>query len=110
MKAPCFSRNIGPISSSGQCKLGHARIAVFGLGGVGGIAAELLVRAGIGRLMAVDYDRFEPANLNRQLLATRATIGKRKTSVFAAHAKAINPKIEIKKISKKLGYGSLART
>lgn len=108
MDARCFSRNVGPITSSQQHRLGQARVAVFGLGGVGGICAELIVRAGIGRLMVVDFDCFEPTNFNRQLLATRKTIGKSKTSVFAARARTINPKMEIRKINKKLEYASLA--
>jgi molybdopterin/thiamine biosynthesis adenylyltransferase len=56
----------------------------------------------------VDFDCFEPTNLNRQLLAASKTIGKSKTSVFAAHAKTINPKIKIRKINKKLEYASFA--
>ncbi len=105
-KAACFSRNAGAITPAQQRKLAHAHIAVFGLGGVGGITAELLVRAGAGGIMVADFDKFEHSNFNRQIHATQKTIGKSKASVFAAHAKAINQKIEIKKINKKLEYAS----
>lgn len=101
-----FCRQQGLIGKK-QRIIRRSRVAVFGLGGVGGLAAELLVRAGTGHLLVVDFDKFEPTNFNRQLLATSKTIGKSKTSVFTAHAKTINPKIEIKKINKKLEYASL---
>ena len=108
MNPRLYCRQAGLVPAGQQLALGRARIAVFGLGGVGGIAAELLVRAGVGGLLVVDFDKFEPTNFNRQLLATRKTAGKSKTAVFAAHAKTINPKMELKKIGKKLEYASLA--
>ncbi|MCL6089287.1 MAG: ThiF family adenylyltransferase [Candidatus Marsarchaeota archaeon] len=107
-KEACFSRNRGAIAPKQQLALSHSRIAVFGLGGVGGLAAELLARAGVGYLMAADFDEFEPTNLNRQIHAQKETIGKKKADVFEKKAKAINGKIGIKKISKKLEYASLA--
>ncbi len=104
----CFKRNSGTINTSQQHKLKDARITVFGLGGVGGIAAELLVRAGIGHLMIIDFDRFEPSNLNRQIHAQKKTIGKKKVDVFAEKMMEINPKIKINKSDKKIEFGSLA--
>ena len=60
-------------------KLKHARVAVFGIGGVGGHAAEALVRSGIGAIDLIDHDTVSESNLNRQLLALRSTIGMLKT-------------------------------
>ncbi len=68
-----------------------ARVAVFGLGGVGGYAVEALARSGIGTLDLIDPDRIEETNLNRQLLATRQTIGQYKVDVAAERIHAINP-------------------
>lgn len=105
--AACFARNMGTITEAQQRKLQKARIAVFGLGGVGGIAAELLVRAGVGHLMVIDFDKFEITNFNRQIHAQKETMGRKKADVFEKKAKSINPKIEIKKISKKLEYKTM---
>lgn len=109
MSAPsCFARQLGLITARQQLRLSQARVAIFGLGGVGGLCAELVARAGVGDLMVVDFDRFERTNFNRQIQATRRTLGKKKADVFAAHALAVNPKIKIKRISRKLGYASLS--
>ncbi|VVB56936.1 ThiF family protein [uncultured archaeon] len=103
----CFSRNLGAITPGQQLLLSRARVALFGLGGVGGLAAELAVRAGTGHLLVADFDKFEPSNFNRQIHAEKKTEGKRKVEVLAGRAKSINPKIKIKKIGKKLEYASL---
>lgn len=76
-------------------KIRLARVAVFGLGGVGSYAAEALVRAGVERLLFVDGDVVEETNLNRQLIATRDTIGLPKAEVAKARALSINPRCEI---------------
>ena len=60
-------------------QLKNARVAVLGLGGVGGAAAEALCRAGIGHMLLIDHDKIDPTNLNRQILATQQTIGMDKT-------------------------------
>ncbi len=72
-------------------KLSGARVAVFGLGGVGGYAAEALARSGIGVLDLIDGDRIELTNLNRQIYATWKTLGAYKADVAAARTKDINP-------------------
>ena len=64
---------------------------MFGVGGVGSFAAEALVRSGVGRLILVDYDRICVTNVNRQLHAVKATLGKRKADVMAERLRAINP-------------------
>ena len=72
-------------------KLHHARVAVFGLGGVGGNAFEALLRAGVGTIDVIDSDSFKLTNINRQLLATHESIGKLKVDVAEERAKLINP-------------------
>lgn len=76
-------------------KLKNAKVALLGLGGVGGACAEALCRAGIGSLMLVDNDKVEITNLNRQTAATRETIGQEKCRVMGARLKAINPEISL---------------
>lgn len=76
-------------------KLGRARVAVFGLGGVGGYAVEALARAGIGALDLIDSDRISLTNLNRQILATHKTIGRPKVEVAAERVASINPNCQV---------------
>ena len=76
-------------------KLASSRVLVFGLGGVGGSCAEALVRAGVGRITAVDGDVFAASNINRQLLALRSTVGRLKAEVFRERARDISPETEI---------------
>ena len=72
-------------------KLRRCRVAVFGLGGVGGHAAEALARSGIGALDLIDNDRVTESNLNRQLFALRSTIGRYKTDAAAERIRDIDP-------------------
>jgi len=72
-------------------KLRHSRVAVFGVGGVGGYAVEALVRSGIGTLDLIDHDRVSLTNLNRQLLATHTTLGRLKVELAAERARDIHP-------------------
>lgn len=75
-------------------KIHSKNIIIFGLGGVGGYAAEALVRAGIKTLTLVDHSRVEASDLNRQLVALQSTLGKNKTEVMAARILDINPEAE----------------
>ena len=70
--------------------LGHKKITIVGLGGVGGTCAEALARSGIGRLHLIDFDTVSPSNLNRQLLATKETIGKKKTVAALARLQLVS--------------------
>ena len=72
-------------------KLKGASVLVFGVGGVGGYVVEALTRAGVGRLSLVDNDRISETNLNRQIIATRETIGRSKVGVMSERIKSINP-------------------
>lgn len=79
------------IGSEGLEKLKKARVAVFGIGGVGGYVVEALVRSGVGALDLIDSDRVVLSNLNRQIIATRQTIGKYKTEVMKERIHSICP-------------------
>ena len=70
-----FSRTAMLLGEDGVARLKKARVAVFGLGGVGGYVVEALARAGIGQLDLIDKDTVSISNLNRQILATHATLG-----------------------------------
>ena len=90
-----FSRNELLIGPEGVKKLKGSTVAVFGLGGVGGYAAEALCRAGIGRIVIVDFDDICLTNVNRQIHAMDGTIGKAKAMVMADRMRLINPQAEI---------------
>ena len=77
-------------------KLRNARVALFGLGGVGGYTAEALARSGIGHMDLIDDDTVSLTNLNRQLLATHSSIGKHKVDVAAERIHDIDPTIEVR--------------
>ena len=83
-------------------KIKEKNILLIGIGGVGGYTFETLVRTGIENITVVDGDKFEESNLNRQVLSTLETINKNKTDIAEIRAKSINPKINIKKITKVL--------
>ncbi|WP_333615622.1 tRNA threonylcarbamoyladenosine dehydratase [Bacteroides pyogenes] len=72
-----------------------AHVLVVGLGGVGAYAAEMLCRAGVGRMTLVDADTVQPTNMNRQLPAMHSTLGRPKAEVLAERYKDINPEIEL---------------
>ena len=86
-----FSRTRLLLGDDGIEKLKNARVAVFGVGGVGGYAVEALARAGVGALDLIDNDTVACSNLNRQIIATHDTIGKLKVDVAADRVHAINP-------------------
>ena len=86
-----FSRTELLFGKAAMETLASARVAVFGIGGVGGYTVEALARSGIGALDLIDDDRICLTNLNRQIHATRATVGKYKVDVAAARIAEINP-------------------
>lgn len=81
-------------------KLKSANILIVGLGGVGGIASEMLCRAGIGKMTIVDGDEIDITNLNRQIFTTKQYIGKRKAPILADKLLSINENLELKVIDK----------
>ena len=83
------------IGKDGIERLSATRVAVFGVGGVGGYAVEALVRAGVGALDLFDPDTVSVTNLNRQIIALHSTVGQYKTDVAAARARDVNPDVKI---------------
>ena len=86
-----FSRTELLLGREGVERLARAHVAVFGLGGVGGYAAEALVRSGVGALDLIDSDRVSLTNLNRQILATHETLGRYKADAARDRVLSINP-------------------
>ncbi|MFA6586831.1 MAG: tRNA threonylcarbamoyladenosine dehydratase [Bacilli bacterium] len=91
MEQDRYTRSEMLIGKEKQDALRHKRVAVFGLGGVGGYAVESLARAGIGTLDLFDGDTFSFSNLNRQILATEKTVGRKKTEVAKERVWEIDP-------------------
>ena len=91
-----FSRTALLLGEAGVEKLKKARVAVFGVGGVGGYAVEALARSGVGTLDLIDKDVVSASNINRQIIALHSTLGQYKTDVAAARAKDINPDIKVR--------------
>jgi molybdopterin/thiamine biosynthesis adenylyltransferase/nitroreductase len=91
-----FSRNVGWLSAWEQQQLRHKTVAIAGMGGVGGVHLETLVRLGIGRFHISDFDRFELANFNRQAGAATSTLGRPKAEVMTERALDINPQLDIR--------------
>ena len=92
---PQFSRTEILLGSDAMEKLQNARVAIFGIGGVGGYTAEALARSGVGALDLIDPDDVSLTNINRQLFATHSTVGKYKVDVAAARLKDISPALRI---------------
>ena len=90
-----YSRTQLLLGSEAMEKLKNARVAVFGLGGVGGYVVEALARSGIGALELVDHDTISVTNINRQILATRSTVGMGKAEAAKARVLDIDPHIDV---------------
>lgn len=90
-----FSRSCLLLGQPAMEKLKRAKVAVFGLGGVGGYVAEALARTGVGALELVDHDSISLTNINRQILATHATLGMGKAEAAKARVLDINPEIQV---------------
>ena len=79
------------LGADGMARLQQARVAVFGIGGVGGYAVEALARSGIGALDLIDHDRVSLSNINRQIIATHKSVGQLKVDVAKERIESINP-------------------
>lgn len=90
-----FSRTQLLLGEEGMKRLAGARVAVFGIGGVGGYTVEALVRSGVGTIDIFDNDTVCETNLNRQIIATKDTIGRYKVDVMKERAMSINPDVVI---------------
>lgn len=91
-----FSRSELLLGERAMERLKNSRVAVFGVGGVGGYAVEALARSGVGELDLIDNDVVSVSNLNRQIIALHSTIGRSKVQVAAERARDINPEITVR--------------
>ncbi len=91
-----FSRNLGLVSETEQNKLSQARVAICGLGGMGGVCAEVLLRLGVGKFVLADHDVFETSNFNRQIHSDSSTVGQHKVDAIAQAMKKVNPKLDVR--------------
>lgn len=90
-----FSRTRLLVGDTAMEKLYKAKVAVFGVGGVGGYVAEALARSGVGKLVLVDNDKVSLTNINRQIIALHSSIGRYKTEVMQERIMDINPKAQV---------------
>ena len=90
-----FTRTARLLGEEAIDKLGRSRVAVFGIGGVGGHVAEALARSGVGTLDLIDDDKVCPSNINRQIIATSSSVGRYKVDVAKERLEDINPSIRI---------------
>ncbi len=90
-----FSRTATVIGEDALITLQKSRVAVFGVGGVGGHAAEAIVRAGVGQIDLIDFDSVSLSNINRQIVALHSTVGRKKVVVLKERLLDINPELII---------------
>jgi len=101
-----FDRNLGWVSESEQQILRSKRVAIAGLGGVGGAHLLALTRLGIGRFTLADFDHFELHNFNRQVGANLSSIGRPKIDVMAEMALGINPELDLIRFERGVDHGN----
>ena len=102
-----FARNLGWVTPAEQAALRSKRIAIAGLGGVGGVHLLTLARLGVGAFNIADFDRFDWANFNRQVGATVDTVGRAKLDVLAEMARAINPQVDLRTFPEGVDAGNI---
>ena len=91
-----FSRTERLLGKDAMDALKSARVAVFGVGGVGGYVCEALARSGVGSLDLIDSDVVSPSNLNRQIIALQSTVGRMKVDVMRERLLDINPDLTVR--------------
>lgn len=91
-----FARTELLLGKNAMEKLEKSRVAVFGIGGVGGYVCEALARSGVGHIDLIDHDRISMTNINRQIIATHSTIGKYKVEVMKERILEINPAADVR--------------
>ena len=104
-----FDRNVGWLTEREQHQLRSKRVAIAGMGGVGGSHVLTLARLGVGKFHIADFDKFEVGNFNRQAGATISTLGCLKVEVLAAMARDINPDVEIEMFLDGVHRGNIDR-
>ena len=90
-----FCRTAMLLGREAMDRLTHCRVAVFGVGGVGGYVCEALARSGVGAFDLIDKDQVAPSNINRQIIATHSTVGRYKTEVMRERILSINPQARV---------------
>lgn len=90
-----YDRTKRLLGAAAMESLRYAHVAVFGIGGVGGHAVDALVRSGIGEITIVDSDEVAESNINRQLIATTSSVGRKKVEVMKEHLLEIDPKVKV---------------
>lgn len=103
-----FSRTEALIGKDNLTKLQNLHAVIVGVGGVGGVTATMLARAGVGKLTIVDFDTIAPSNLNRQIIAFESTIGRKKVDVLKEMILDINKNIQITAIDQRLTKENLS--
>jgi molybdopterin/thiamine biosynthesis adenylyltransferase len=102
-----FARHRGLIGPDEQARLRRSRVAIAGMGGVGGVHLVTLARLGIGRFTLADPDRFDLGNFNRQYGATTRSLGRNKAEVMAEEARAINPELDLRVLAEPVTAANL---
>ncbi|UUV18912.1 HesA/MoeB/ThiF family protein [Fusobacteria bacterium ZRK30] len=97
-----YSRNKKMISTDEQKKLSESTVVILGVGGLGGYVLEMLARIGVGKLLLVDFDKFEVSNLNRQIISTEDNLGLLKVEEAKKRVEIINPEIKVVAVNKKI--------
>ena len=103
-----FSRNLGWVTPAEQQRLRKTRVAIAGMGAVGGLHLMSLARLGIGAFRTADFDSFEVHNFNRQVGALMSTVGRPKVDVMARMAHDVSPEIELKSFPNGINHGNVA--
>ena len=103
-----FARNIGLVSEETQAQLLATRVAVAGVGGVGGIHLLTLARLGVGKFTIADMDTFERPNVSRQFGAAHSTLGRNKAEVMADMLRDINPAVEVRTVTHAIDRDNVA--
>ncbi len=101
-----FSRQASLFGKKGQERLLNSTVCVVGLGGLGSVVCECLVRAGVGNLILMDFDRVSVSDLNRQILYSYRDIGKRKVDAASERLRSVFPEVKIRAVSKRLTKNS----
>lgn len=102
-----YDRNFDTLTRAQQATLASSRVAVLGLGGLGGGVSEMLARTGVGYLTLIDGDVFEPSNLNRQLFCTEDVLGLSKAVAAEKRIKSVNSQVQITAIAQFADSGNL---
>jgi molybdopterin/thiamine biosynthesis adenylyltransferase len=103
-----FARNYGIFTEAEQEKLRRAKILIIGCGGIGGTVATILARSGVGGFLLVEFDRYDPSNMNRQIACFNDTLGRNKADVIKEQILKINPEAKVEIYDRFLSHAEIA--